>query len=102
VSIDPTSALASTSATTSTGDTSAITKGDKLGKDTFLSLLVTQLQHQDPLDPQDNSEFLAQLAQFTSLEDLGQIKDDMAALRGLFETGLSGGGATTPVSDGGA
>ena len=38
------------------------TKGTSaLGKDAFLQLLVTQLQHQDPLAPQDNSEFVAQL-----------------------------------------
>src|SRR5262245_31053611 len=63
---------------------------DNLGKEAFLQLLVTQLQHQDPLDPQDNSEFLAQLAQFTSLESLQQIKEDMAALRGYIEAGVSG------------
>ncbi|MCQ2910571.1 MAG: hypothetical protein MJ244_00125 [Clostridia bacterium] len=37
-------------------------------KDIFLNLLVTQMQYQDPLDPQDNSEFLSQMAQFTTLE----------------------------------
>lgn len=60
-----------------------------LGKEVFLQLLVTQLQHQDPLDPQDNSEFLAQLAQFSSLESLQTISDDTTALRGLFENGLT-------------
>lgn len=39
------------------------------------------MQHQDPLQPLDNSEFIAQLAQFTSLESLQQIQADMAALR---------------------
>jgi flagellar basal-body rod modification protein FlgD len=77
-------------------------KPDALGKDAFLSLLVTQLQHQDPLDPQDNSEFLAQLAQFTSLESLQQIKDDMAALRGLVEAGVSGVTGAPPDLKGGA
>lgn len=72
-----------------------------IGKDAFLSLLVTQLQHQDPLQPQDNSEFIAQLAQFTSLESLQQIKDDMAALRGLFEAGLSDVADDGPATDGG-
>lgn len=60
-----------------------------LGKEVFLQLLVTQLQHQDPLDPQDNSEFLAQLAQFSSLESLQTISSDTTALRGLFENGLT-------------
>lgn len=50
------------------------TKGtSELGKDAFLQLLVTQLQHQDPLSPQDNSEFVAQLAQFSSLEALQNL-----------------------------
>lgn len=60
-------------------------KKDPLGRDVFLQLLVTQMQHQDPLQPQENGEFLAQLAQFSSLENLQQIKDDMAALRSLIE-----------------
>jgi flagellar basal-body rod modification protein FlgD len=80
---------------------SAAAKKD-LGKDTVLSLLVTQLQHQDPLDPQDNSEFLAQLAQFSSLESLQQIQDDTSAIRGVFETGLPGAADESAVPDGGA
>ncbi len=44
-----------------------------LGKDAFMSLLVTQLQYQDPLNPMDNSEMLAQLAQFTALEQMMNV-----------------------------
>ncbi len=44
-----------------------------LDKLDFLNLLVTQLQHQDPLDPMDDKEFVAQLAQFSSLEQLTNI-----------------------------
>ncbi|PID39981.1 MAG: hypothetical protein CR984_05590 [Proteobacteria bacterium] len=46
-----------------------------MGKDDFLSLLVAQLQHQDPLNPSDSTEFTAQLAQFSSLEQLQNIGD---------------------------
>ena len=77
-------------------------KKDGLGKDAFLQLLVVQLQHQDPLEPQDNSEFLAQLAQFSSLESLQQIKEDMAALRGYIEAGVSGVADDAPATTGGA
>ena len=52
-----------------------------LGKDDFLTLLVTQLQHQDPLNPQDSTEFTAQLAQFSSLEQLGNVNDKLEYLK---------------------
>jgi len=48
-------------------------KTSKSDKDMFLNLLVKQMQYQDPLEPQDNSEFLAQMAQFTSLEQMQNI-----------------------------
>jgi flagellar basal-body rod modification protein FlgD len=51
-----------------------------LGKDDFLSLLITQLQHQDPLNPTDSVEFTAQLAQFSSLEQLANINDNLSIL----------------------
>lgn len=48
-----------------------------MGKDDFLQLLVTQLNNQDPLSPMDGQEFAAQLAQFSSLEQLSQINDNL-------------------------
>ena len=48
-------------------------KNDALGKDAFLKLLVTQMRYQDPLDPQDNSEYLSQLAQFSALEQMTNV-----------------------------
>ena len=48
-------------------------KTSVMGKDDFLHLLVTQLQNQDPLNPSDSTEFTAQLATFSSLEELQNI-----------------------------
>jgi flagellar basal-body rod modification protein FlgD len=60
---------------TSTTSTNQITKaGDSMGRDAFLRLLTTQLQHQDPTKPQADGEFIAQLAQFSSLEQLTQMQ----------------------------
>lgn len=48
-----------------------------LNKDAFLQLLVTQMQYQDPLDPQDNSEYVAQLAQFSALEQMTNVSEGL-------------------------
>ena len=47
---------------------------EEFGQQTFLNLLTTQLQNQDPLDPMKNEDFIAQLAQFSSLEELMGIQ----------------------------
>ena len=52
-----------------------------LDKDDFLNLLITQLQNQDPLNPTDSVEFTAQLAQFSSLEQLGNVNDNLQELK---------------------
>ncbi|MCK8826311.1 flagellar hook assembly protein FlgD [Natroniella acetigena] len=50
-----------------------------LGKDEFLELLVTQLKHQDPLDPMDDKEFIAQTAQFSALEQMQNLNNTMSS-----------------------
>jgi flagellar basal-body rod modification protein FlgD len=55
-------------------------QNQELGKDAFLGLLTTQLQYQDPLDPMSNEDFIAQLAQFSSLEQLMGIQEAMGAV----------------------
>ena len=69
-------------ATPSTSTTSepTKTKEQSLGKDAFLQLLVTQMTHQDPTQPQADGEFIAQLAQFSSLEQLTEIQKTLAAM----------------------
>ena len=53
---------------------------ESLGREAFLQLLVTQLRHQDPLQPQANGEFIAQLAQFSSLEQLTHIQRTLTGI----------------------
>lgn len=53
---------------------------DSLGKDAFLTLLITQLSYQDPLDPMDDKEFVSQLAQFSSLEQLTNMSTGIQSL----------------------
>ncbi|WP_313202059.1 flagellar hook assembly protein FlgD [Pseudomonas sp.] len=69
-----------TTNTSKTSTTSSATGGQTLGKDAFLQLLVTQMQNQNPLDPQDNSEFVAQLAQFSSLEGITSLNESVSAI----------------------
>ena len=57
-----------------------MTNVNGLGRDAFMNLLVTQMQHQNPLEPQADGEFLAQLAQFSSLEQLQGINDNISKL----------------------
>jgi len=71
-----------TSNTPHSGATGSST-GEIIGKDQFLKLLVAQLTHQDPLNPMEGTEFTAQLAQFTSLEQLININENLSSLSNL-------------------
>lgn len=92
-----TSGTTATTGTTAAPVTAGNAKTDALGREAFLNLLVTQLQHQNPLEPQADGEFLAQLAQFSSLESLQDIKTDIAALRSVVEQTAN----ATTLSEGG-
>lgn len=54
-----------------------------LGKEEFLKILITQLQNQDPLSPVDDKEFIAQLAQFSTLEQMQNMSYDFNVMRGM-------------------
>ena len=72
-----------TSVTGVENQTNLMTSNNKsqnvLDKQAFLNLLVTQLKYQDPLNPMENTEFVAQLAQFSSLEQLVNVNDNLQA-----------------------
>jgi flagellar basal-body rod modification protein FlgD len=82
--------ISDTSATTATAQASAVgaaqtlsgaaTAKKTLGQDAFLKLLVTQLEHQDPTKPVDDTQFIAQLATFSQLEKLTEIADSVKLL----------------------
>ncbi len=56
-----------------------------MGEDEFLQLLVAQLKHQDPLSPMDNTDFVAQLAQFSSLEQVTLVNENLQAQEDLLQ-----------------
>ena len=57
--------------------------GGALDKNAFIKLLITQLENQDPLDPQDNSEFVAEMAQFSSLEQMTNMNESLGKINTL-------------------
>jgi flagellar basal-body rod modification protein FlgD len=88
-SINPiSSAYSQQTSTSSSQDSSsslASTVSD-LGENEFLKLLVAQLQNQDPMEPTKNEEFVAQLATFSSLEQLISINKGVSELAALTST----------------
>ncbi|MCK5098239.1 MAG: hypothetical protein KAR45_09040 [Desulfobacteraceae bacterium] len=60
-------------------------KDDYLGMEAFLKMLMAQLQNQDPLNPMEGSEFSAQLAQFSQLEQLMSLNETMTSMQASFE-----------------
>lgn len=77
--------ISSVSSNSSSPAASAQPGGPTLGKQDFLKLLITQLRNQDPLNPLDQNEFLAQTAQFTSLENLQNISTQLSEMKSLAQ-----------------
>ena len=81
-----TTAVSSVSSATGTNYSTAATTATRLptqmlGQDDFLKLLVAQLSAQDPMNPQKDTEFIAQMAQFSALEQTRSMQTDISGLR---------------------
>ena len=77
---------------------------DVLGKDDFLRILITQLQHQDPIAPVEDNEFISQMAQFSSLEQITNLSAQFSQLSRTLSTAqnLQLLGKTVEINDNGA
>ncbi len=73
-----------------------------LGKDEFLKILVTQLQNQDPTSPMEDKEFIAQMAQFSTLEQMTNMVQQFGGLSGVLKSGEAQGmlGKSVSIADG--
>ena len=70
----------STSSTSTSTSTSSKKSTGTVSKDMFMKMLIAQLQNQDPLNPMDGTQFAAQLAQFSTLEQLQNLNDTMSSI----------------------
>lgn len=61
-----------------------------LGREDFLQILITQLQNQDPTSPMEDKEFIAQMAQFSTLEQMSNMSSEFNRLHNLLSSGQAG------------
>lgn len=78
--ITGTTTATNTTSTTNSTSGSQATANSSLGKDDFLKLLVTQMQNQDPMNPMDDTQSIAEMAQFSALEQMTNISTSMDKL----------------------
>jgi flagellar basal-body rod modification protein FlgD len=93
-STPPVTSAASSSVAAATASLTG--RNDLANEGTFLKLLVAQLQNQDPLQPQDGTQFVTQLAQFSGLEQNLAMRSDLDAIKTRIV------GSTSTNSNGGA
>jgi flagellar basal-body rod modification protein FlgD len=82
ISLTPSTTTSSATSGSSNSANSVLGGGGALGQQQFLQLLVAQLKNQDPMQPMDNTQFVAELAQFSSLEALQQIESNQESSLG--------------------
>jgi flagellar basal-body rod modification protein FlgD len=76
----PTGAITGTTGTTGSSTTGSTNATDGLGKDTFLKLLVAQMKYQNPLSPTDGTQYLSQMAEFSTVEKLADLQKSQTEL----------------------
>ena len=81
--------------------TQAVERGDQMGKDTFLKLLVAQMKYQDPGNPADTNQLMAQTATFSQVEKLEEIAKQNASMLALQRSSSAGAmvGQTVTYTD---
>ena len=82
--------VSGSSGTTYTPATDQVSRGDQMGKDTFLKLLVAQMRYQDPSNPVDSTQMIAQTATFTQVEKLEELASMSATSLVLQEHATAG------------
>src|SRR6202049_1804717 len=85
--------------TTSTSKSASSATDGLVSEQTFLQLLVAQWQNQDPTQPQDGTQFVAQLAQFSSLEQEIQMRQDLDTINAAVQAQAAAATATTSSSN---
>jgi len=92
--------IASTNVDTPVGKTKndAVEETPGATKEMFLQLLVAQIQNQDPMNPADGTQYLTQLAEFSNLEQMIAIRDEVASIRESVETAILSSGSEAETS----
>jgi flagellar basal-body rod modification protein FlgD len=85
ISSNDTTVLAGASGSTTTNKSST-TLGGGFDTDTFMQLLLAELQHQDPLEPMNNTELVGQMAQLNSLQKLTSLDSNIDTMKDYMET----------------
>jgi flagellar basal-body rod modification protein FlgD len=99
-SVNPLTSPTANTPNSSSNALSSVTGTQQIGENTFLQLLVAQLQNQDPTQPMDGMQFVTQLAQFSQLESTYAIQSDTDKLvvDAGGSTSNSGTNPTTPTT----